>query len=139
MLPDDGTCGHRPQPLGVPSRMNLGQIYETVRMAGQNQVFNSAPDFDGASNEEICDYTDKAGLLRYGKTRPVMAVPVTVDQSATVGIIYMIKLDHMVEDRCMPVLSARTHYYPTASRRQGPIRRPALRRNGGMGFGGLAQ
>ncbi len=89
-------------PLGVPSRMNLGQIYETVLgWAGQKLgVQFSTPIFDGASNEEICDYTDKAGLPRYGKTRlRDGGTGDWFDQSATVGIIYMIKLDHMVEDK----------------------------------------
>ncbi|NLZ50650.1 MAG: DNA-directed RNA polymerase subunit beta, partial [Rikenellaceae bacterium] len=89
-------------PLGVPSRMNLGQIYETVLgWAGQKLgVQFSTPIFDGASNEEICDYTDKAGLPRYGKTRlRDGGTGDWFDQSATVGIIYMIKLDHMVDDK----------------------------------------
>ena len=89
-------------PLGVPSRMNLGQIYETVLgWAGRKLgVKFSTPIFDGASNEEICDYTDKAGLPRYGKTRlRDGGTGDWFDQSATVGIIYMIKLDHMVDDK----------------------------------------
>ena len=89
-------------PLGVPSRMNLGQIYETVLgWAGSKLgVKFSTPIFDGASNEEINDYTDKAGVPRYGKT--MLRDGGTgdwFDQPATVGVIYMIKLGHMVDDK----------------------------------------
>ena len=89
-------------PLGVPSRMNLGQIYETVLgWAGKvlGQKF-STPIFDGASLEEITEYTDKAGIPRFGKT--VLYDGETgqpFDQPATVGVIYMMKLGHMVEDK----------------------------------------
>ena len=89
-------------PLGVPSRMNLGQIYETVLgWAGWRLgVKFSTPIFDGASNEEIASYTDKAGVPRYGKT--MLRDGGTgdwFDQPATVGVIYMIKLGHMVDDK----------------------------------------
>ena len=89
-------------PLGVPSRMNLGQIYETVLgWAGQKLgVKFSTPIFDGAPIDEIADYTDKAGLPRFGKTRlRDGGTGDWFDQSATVGVIYMIKLDHMVDDK----------------------------------------
>ncbi|MBQ0096987.1 MAG: DNA-directed RNA polymerase subunit beta [Bacteroidales bacterium] len=89
-------------PLGVPSRMNLGQIYETVLgWAGAELGLRfSTPIFDGASLEDICTYTDKAGLPRYGKT--LLRDGGTgdyFDQPATVGVIYMIKLGHMVDDK----------------------------------------
>ena len=89
-------------PLGVPSRMNLGQIYETVLgWAGKELGMKfSTPIFDGASLEEISDYTVKAGIPRFGKT--VLHDGETgeaFDQPATVGIIYMMKLGHMVEDK----------------------------------------
>ena len=89
-------------PLGVPSRMNLGQIYETVLgWAGAKLgVKFSTPIFDGASIDEICDYTDKAGAPRFGKT--MLRDGGTgdwFDQPATVGVIYMIKLGHMVDDK----------------------------------------
>ena len=89
-------------PLGVPSRMNLGQIYETVLgWAGYRLgVKFSTPIFDGASNEEISDYTDKAGVPRFGKTRlRDGGTGDWFDQPATVGVIYMIKLGHMVDDK----------------------------------------
>ena len=89
-------------PLGVPSRMNLGQIYETVLgWAGRTLgVKFSTPIFDGASLEDICSYTDKAGLPRYGTTwLRDGGTGELFDQPATVGVIYMIKLDHMVEDK----------------------------------------
>ena len=89
-------------PLGVPSRMNLGQIYETVMgWAGANLGLKfSTPIFDGASIEEICDLTDKAGLPRFGKTQlRDGGTGDYFDQCATVGVIYMIKLGHMVDDK----------------------------------------
>ena len=89
-------------PLGVPSRMNLGQIYETVLgWAGDKLGLKfSTPIFDGASNDEICGLTDKAGLPRYGKTwLRDGGTGDQFDQPATVGIIYMIKLGHMVDDK----------------------------------------
>ena len=89
-------------PLGVPSRMNLGQIYETVLgWAGSRLGLKfSTPIFDGANIDEICKYTDKAGVPRFGKT--LLRDGGTgdlFDQPATVGVIYMIKLGHMVDDK----------------------------------------
>jgi DNA-directed RNA polymerase subunit beta len=89
-------------PLGVPSRMNLGQIYETVLgWAGKELGLKFAtPIFDGASLEDITEYTEKAGLPKYGRT--ILYDGETgepFDQHATVGIIYMMKLGHMVEDK----------------------------------------
>ena len=89
-------------PLGVPSRMNLGQIYETVLgWAGARLGLKfSTPIFDGASIDEICSYTDKAGVPRFGKTRlRDGGTGDYFDQPATVGVIYMIKLGHMVDDK----------------------------------------
>ena len=89
-------------PLGVPSRMNLGQIYETVLgWAGKELGLKfSTPIFDGASLDEICELTDKAGLPRYGKTQlRDGGTGDYFDQKATVGVIYMIKLGHMVDDK----------------------------------------
>lgn len=89
-------------PLGVPSRMNLGQIYETVlgwAGAELGQKF-STPIFDGASLDDICNYTDQAGVPRYGKTYlRDGGTGEQFDQPATVGIIYMLKLGHMVDDK----------------------------------------
>ncbi len=89
-------------PLGVPSRMNLGQIYETVLgWAGKELGLTFAtPIFDGASLEQITEYTEKASVPRFGKTllhNGETGQP--FDQPATVGIIYMMKLGHMVEDK----------------------------------------
>ncbi len=89
-------------PLGVPSRMNLGQIYETVLgWAGDKLGIKfSTPIFDGASLDEICKYTDKAGVPMYGKTYlRDGGTGDWFDQPATVGVIYMIKLGHMVDDK----------------------------------------
>jgi DNA-directed RNA polymerase subunit beta len=89
-------------PLGVPSRMNLGQIYETVLgWAGKELGAKfSTPIFDGASLDNITEYTDKAGLPRYGKTRlRDGGTGELFDQPATVGVIYMLKLGHMVDDK----------------------------------------
>ena len=89
-------------PLGVPSRMNLGQIYETVLgWAGQKLGLKfSTPIFDGASIDEITEYTDTAGVPRYGKTYLYDGgTGQKFDQPATVGVIYMLKLGHMVDDK----------------------------------------
>lgn len=89
-------------PLGVPSRMNLGQIYEAVLgWAGKELGLKfSTPIFDGASLDDICSYTDKAGLPRYGKTYlRDGGTGEYFDQPATVGVTYMIKLGHMVDDK----------------------------------------
>ena len=89
-------------PLGVPSRMNLGQIYETVLgWAGQKLGLKfSTPIFDGASLEDIDKYSDDAGIPRNGKTYLYDGgTGEKFDQPATVGIIYMIKLSHMVDDK----------------------------------------
>ncbi len=89
-------------PLGVPSRMNLGQIYETVLgWAGKELGCKFAtPIFDGATLEEITEYTEKAGIPRYGKTYlRDGGTGEMFDQPATVGVIYMLKLGHMVDDK----------------------------------------
>ncbi len=89
-------------PLGVPSRMNLGQIYETVLgWAGQKLGLKFAtPIFDGAKIEDINKYTDQAGLPRYGKTYLYDGgTGEKFHQPATVGVIYMLKLGHMVDDK----------------------------------------
>ncbi len=89
-------------PLGVPSRMNLGQIYETVLgWAGQKLGMTFAtPIFDGATLEDITHHTEKAGVPRYGKTHLYDGgTGERFDQPATVGVIYMLKLGHMVDDK----------------------------------------
>ena len=89
-------------PLGVPSRMNLGQIYETVLGWAGNQlgVKFSTPIFDGASMSDIDLWTDKAGIPRYGRTYLCDGgTGERFDQPATVGFIYMLKLGHMVDDK----------------------------------------
>ena len=89
-------------PLGVPSRMNIGQIFETVLgAAGQKLgVKFATPIFDGASLDDLCKWTDKAGLPRYCSTQLYDgATGEPFDQLATVGVSYMLKLGHMVEDK----------------------------------------
>ncbi len=89
-------------PLGVPSRMNLGQIYESVLgWAGLKLGLKfSTPIFDGATLEEIDGYMGQAGLPRLGKTRLRNGLTGDkFDQHTTVGVIYMIKLSHMVDDK----------------------------------------
>ena len=89
-------------PLGVPSRMNLGQIFETVLgWAGRELGEKFAtPIFDGATLDDLNNWTDKAGLPRYGKTYLYDGgTGERFDQPATVGVIYMLKLGHMVEDK----------------------------------------
>ncbi|HPS27342.1 MAG TPA: DNA-directed RNA polymerase subunit beta, partial [Bacteroidales bacterium] len=89
-------------PLGVPSRMNLGQIYETVLgWAGQKLKMSfETPIFNGASLEDINDYMAKAGLPANGKVYlQDGGTGERFDQPATVGIIYMLKLHHLVDDK----------------------------------------
>jgi DNA-directed RNA polymerase subunit beta len=102
-LDDDGTpVDIVLNPLGVPSRMNLGQIYETVLgWAGQKLGLKFAtPIFDGATIDQINDYTKQAQLPEYGVTRlRDGGTGDLFDQTATVGVIYMLKLAHMVDDK----------------------------------------
>ncbi|MDG1823268.1 MAG: DNA-directed RNA polymerase subunit beta [Flavobacteriaceae bacterium] len=89
-------------PLGVPSRMNIGQIYETVLgWAGQKLGRTYAtPIFDGATLEQINGFTDEAGVPRFGHTHLYDGgTGDRFDQAATVGVIYMIKLGHMIDDK----------------------------------------
>jgi DNA-directed RNA polymerase subunit beta len=89
-------------PLGVPSRMNLGQIYETVLgWAGKKLGLTfSTPIFDGATISQITEYTEEANLPKYGKTYLYDGgTGERFDQPATVGVIYMLKLGHMVDDK----------------------------------------
>ena len=89
-------------PLGVPSRMNIGQIYETVLgWAGQKLDRKYAtPIFDGASLDQINSFTDEAQVPRFGHTYLYDGgTGKRFDQPATVGVIYMIKLGHMIEDK----------------------------------------
>jgi DNA-directed RNA polymerase subunit beta len=89
-------------PLGVPSRMNIGQIYETVLgWAGQKlgRKF-STPIFDGATIDQINELTDEADLPKFGHTHLYDGgTGKRFDQAATVGVIYMLKLGHMVDDK----------------------------------------
>jgi DNA-directed RNA polymerase subunit beta len=101
-LPDGSAVDIVLNPLGVPSRMNLGQIFETVLgWAGEKLgVKFATPIFDGAKKEEISDWVKKAGLPELGQT--YLQDGETGDrfhQQATVGVIYMLKLSHMVDDK----------------------------------------
>ena len=89
-------------PLGVPSRMNLGQIFEAVLGAAGRKlgVKFATPIFDGAKLDDLCEWTDKAGLPRYCSTQLYDGgTGEPFDQKATVGVTYMRKLGHMVEDK----------------------------------------
>jgi len=89
-------------PLGVPSRMNIGQIYETVLgWAGKDlgRTF-ATPIFDGATLDQINEFTDEAGIPKFGHTYLFDGgTGDRFDQPATVGVIYMLKLGHMVDDK----------------------------------------
>jgi len=89
-------------PLGVPSRMNLGQIYETVLgWAGQKLgVKFATPIFDGAEMDQVEEWVEKAGLPKSGRTYLYNGLTGDrFDQPTTVGVIYMLKLGHMVDDK----------------------------------------
>lgn len=101
-LPDGTPVDIILNPLGVPSRMNLGQLYETALgwAASKLGVHFATPIFDGASWDQVGDYLEKAGLPRKGKT--VLYDGRTGDafhHEVTVGVIYMLKLSHLVEDK----------------------------------------
>ena len=101
-LEDGSTVDIVLNPLGVPSRMNLGQIYETVLgWAGKELGLKFAtPIFDGASLDQINGYMAQAGLPENGKVRLYDGGSGRqFDQAATVGIIYMIKLHHLIDDK----------------------------------------
>ena len=89
-------------PLGVPSRMNLGQIFEAVLgWAGRElDVKFATPIFDGATLDDLNEWTDKAGIPRYGKSYLYDGgTGERFDQPATVGVTYFLKLGHMVDDK----------------------------------------
>jgi DNA-directed RNA polymerase subunit beta len=89
-------------PLGVPSRMNLGQIYETVLgwVGKKMGVKFATPIFDGATTDEISEHCEKAGLPPMGHTYLYDGeTGERFHQKATVGVIYMLKLHHMVDDK----------------------------------------
>jgi DNA-directed RNA polymerase subunit beta len=101
-LPDGTPVEIVLNPLGVPSRMNLGQLYETaLGWAGQKLgVHFATPIFDGATWEQVGDFLEKAGLPKDGKT--ILYDGKTgeaFDERVTVGVIYMLKLSHLVEDK----------------------------------------
>ena len=89
-------------PLGVPSRMNVGQVLEThLGWAGAALGFQAiTPVFDGASEEDINGCLDEAGLPSHGKTRLFDGrTGEAMEQETTVGYIYMLKLHHLVDDK----------------------------------------
>ena len=141
-LPDGTPVEIVLNPLGVPSRMNVGQILETHLgwAAHALGLYFATPVFDGATEAEITSWLDKAGLEQTGgKTR--LRDGLTGDlfeQPVTVGYIYMLKLSppgRRQDPR--PVDRAVLAHHPAAAGRQGAVRRPALRRDGGVGARGL--
>ncbi len=101
-LPDGTPLQIMLNPLGVPSRMNVGQILEThLGWAGAKLGFQSiTPVFDGATETDINDCLEEAGLPRHGKVRLVDGrTGASMEQETTVGYIYMLKLHHLVDDK----------------------------------------
>jgi DNA-directed RNA polymerase subunit beta len=101
-LPDGSPVDIVLNPLGVPSRMNLGQLYETaLAWAGQKLgTYFATPIFDGAIWEQVGDYLEKAGLPRDGKAVLVDGrTGEPFDEKITIGIIYILKLSHLVADK----------------------------------------
>ena len=101
-LPDGTPIQIMLNPLGVPSRMNVGQILEThLGWAGSKLGFRAVtPVFDGATEEEINDCLEEAGLPRHGKVKLLDGrTGESLEQETTVGYIYMLKLHHLVDDK----------------------------------------
>jgi len=101
-LPDGTPIQIMLNPLGVPSRMNVGQILEThLGWAGSKLGFRAVtPVFDGATEEEINDALEEAGLPRHGKAKLLDGrTGESLEQETTVGYIYMLKLHHLVDDK----------------------------------------
>jgi len=101
-LPDGTPVQIMLNPLGVPSRMNVGQILEThLGWAGAKLGFRAVtPVFDGATEEQINDALDEAGLPRHGKAKLLDGrTGESLEQETTVGYIYMLKLHHLVDDK----------------------------------------
>ena len=140
-LPDGTPVEIVLNPLGVPSRMNVGQILETHLgwAAHALGIYFATPVFDGATEVEIKEWLDKAGHPRSGKTRLFDGMTGdSFEQEVTVGYIYMLKLSHLVDDKIHarsigPVLAD----HAAAPGRQGAVRRPAVRRDGSVGARGL--
>ena len=128
-------------PLGVPSRMNVGQVLEThlgwaARLLG---LRFATPVFDGIKEKEIRGYLKEANLPEHGKTKLFDGrTGEAFDQEIVVGFIYMMKLGHLVADK---IHARAVGPYSLVTQqplgRQSPIRRPALRRNGSLGHGSL--
>jgi len=101
-LPDGSPLQIVLNPLGVPSRMNIGQVLEThLGMAAKAlDIHVATPVFDGASEDDVFDYLEKAGLSRTGKTKLYDGrTGVPFDNEVTVGYMYMLKLAHLVDDK----------------------------------------
>ena len=128
-------------PLGVASRMNIGQILEThLGWAAEKLGYHAiTPGFHGATEEEIREELKKAGLPEDGKVKLCDGrTGEFFDQKVTVGQVYMMKLDHMVEDKIhMRSIGTVFSYHSTTARREVPGRRTKTWRNGGLGFGRL--
>ena len=140
-LPDGTPVEIVLNPLGVPSRMNVGQILETHLgwAAHALGLYFATPVFDGATEPEIKSWLDQAGLPKTGKTKLYDGMTgMEFEQDVTVGYIYMLKLSHLVDDKIHarsigPVLA----HHPAAAGRQGAVRRTAVRRNGSVGARGV--
>ena len=140
-LPDGTPVQILLNPLGVPSRMNVGQILEThLGWAAAALGFQAiTPIFDGATEQDIHKALEEAGLPEHGKAQLYDGrTGEPFEQLSTVGYIYMMKLHHLVDDK---VHARSTGPYSLITQqplgRQGPVRRPAVRRNGSLGVGGL--
>ena len=127
-------------PLGVPSRMNIGQIYETVLgWAGLKlDKKYSTPIFDGATLDQINSITDEAGLPRFGHTYLYDGgTGEKFDQPATVGVIYMLKLGHMVDDKMHSRSIGPYSYHSATLGGKAPVWRSKIWRDGGVGIGSI--
>ena len=140
-LPDGTPVEICLNPLGVPSRMNVGQVLEThLGWACKKLGMKVAtPVFDGIPEKRVREYLKEAKLPMSGKS-PLLdgRTGEKFDQEVVVGYIYMMKLNHLVSPQDpRPRRWSLLPRHPAAAGRQGPVRRPALRRDGSLGARGL--
>ncbi len=143
-LPDGTPVDVVLNPLGVPSRMNLGQVLETIMgfVAFQNGWKVATPVFEGAKEKEIFDLLEQLSKDKYPELTSDGMITLydgrtgdAFEKKVTVGCMYMLKLIHLVDDKIHARSIGPCHHHPAAPGRKGPVRRPEVRRDGSLGPG----